>query len=642
MLQIAGFLRQADKLVRERNYSSALEQIAKARAKDPNNSYAEAYEQRVQLLLSAMTSKLQAHSVSDRLDSSTARTYSQHLENISNLAVHEVCRNTGLDQHQQTGDKQQYDLRLESPQTPVRNSKDASGTSGGTENQVLCSIRSGEKLLLDRRFDEALNVLVPAILLDPLNEAILDLEHRIHDAREEDHLARLRKQREKDGSGHLTRQQGGGERPIMDREEHSENNQSVPLNVSKQGETRQRVFQYLDKAEEFLDGDRFFDALAQVALAIVAVQYGEKAKEIDVETPIKNEGIRRQSERPQDNPISADRRAEDDAGRIFALVDKAREFANKREFDFALEELHEASLLIPSDGSMDQVSREIAGRFVEYYQLMRIDKERRVIDQFDMPVQQHERARRRRMPVFGEASAEEQSPDPDSREHSTVQVSQEARFNGFPHGLADDVLSQIREHLLRCLHHLNDMKLIEASVEAEIAALVESSRHDVGSLALAVASLARKAKAQIPLDTLSAQFDSVRQQTMDLIHSLWYEELLGGLDRCLELLPASDILLARRKEIERSFAEWKGTMNRPKEQTGSPTTLPKKNAIDPRKVRKRPFNQMGLAFSEGPEGDEQHGELGPSDSSGPMQGIQIERPAQRGSMASSGSAFHGN
>ncbi len=53
-------LKQADKLVREGNFSAALALIVKARAEDPANRYAEAYEERVRALMESRASVVEA------------------------------------------------------------------------------------------------------------------------------------------------------------------------------------------------------------------------------------------------------------------------------------------------------------------------------------------------------------------------------------------------------------------------------------------------------------------------------------------------------------------------------------------------------------------------------------------------------
>ena len=51
--EVAIFLKQADKLVREGSFAAALDEISKARARDPRNLYALAYEERVRSLVAS-------------------------------------------------------------------------------------------------------------------------------------------------------------------------------------------------------------------------------------------------------------------------------------------------------------------------------------------------------------------------------------------------------------------------------------------------------------------------------------------------------------------------------------------------------------------------------------------------------------
>ena len=61
--EVAIFLKQADKLVREGDYTTALEEIAKARGRDPRNLYALAYEERVRSLVAAQKKKNRSSAV---------------------------------------------------------------------------------------------------------------------------------------------------------------------------------------------------------------------------------------------------------------------------------------------------------------------------------------------------------------------------------------------------------------------------------------------------------------------------------------------------------------------------------------------------------------------------------------------------
>src|SRR5512141_303582 len=85
--EVAIFLKQADKLVREGNYTSALEEIAKARGRDPRNLYALAYEERVRSLVAAQKEKKPEADSTAPSQPEEPAPISATLEHISNLAI---------------------------------------------------------------------------------------------------------------------------------------------------------------------------------------------------------------------------------------------------------------------------------------------------------------------------------------------------------------------------------------------------------------------------------------------------------------------------------------------------------------------------------------------------------------------------
>ncbi|HEY6951661.1 MAG TPA: hypothetical protein VI758_04595, partial [Bacteroidota bacterium] len=244
LIQVAGFLKQADKLVRERDYASALEQIAKARAKDPLNSYAEAYEQRVRILLSALNEKRLPTPRSNSFVSPTPESFSRHFENLSKLTILDPQRISGLGHEGELLDKRQFgpehnlqrnddnqrdadcsgsepplqrtfefdskgraELAGEGESRELRKSgarpqsrsyvsshpEESSDSVEGTKlpGEIVQCLQRAKQLLGERRLDEAISALGPAKALDPLNGEVLKLEHEIHDALWKDYEIRM-------------------------------------------------------------------------------------------------------------------------------------------------------------------------------------------------------------------------------------------------------------------------------------------------------------------------------------------------------------------------------------------------------------------------------------------------------------------
>ena len=94
--EVAIFLKQADKLVREGHYTSALEEIAKARGRDPRNLYALAYEERVRSLVATQKEKKPDLGESEQTKPAEPQPMSATLEHISNLAIVEAQRSAAV------------------------------------------------------------------------------------------------------------------------------------------------------------------------------------------------------------------------------------------------------------------------------------------------------------------------------------------------------------------------------------------------------------------------------------------------------------------------------------------------------------------------------------------------------------------
>jgi hypothetical protein len=691
LLQVAAFLKQADKLVREHNYVSALEQIAKARGKDPSNSYAEAYEQRVKLLVNALNENKQARNSASSYDSPTPHSFSQHLESIANLAIQEANRAANLSLQQESLENAKSDLRIIPPDTPVQIRKDQRETPQTKEAQIRGYIHTAEDLLRERHLDEALNTLAPAILVDPLNGAILELERQIRDAQEEEILIRLRQFRGENDEVKKAREGNSFDiqkcivraTQLAERKEFSEALMEIgqgylldPFNVplamcekivlaalgneshhtesqpsasraftaSSDGgykDSKTKTLGYLDKAQAFLSEDRFAESLAQVALAMIAVQDDHKAEENrrELHTPVES-GHSNPSKLPGESESTA-RVIDEGTRQIFGLLDDAKRHASKAEYGSALEDLLQASYLIPSDGSLEYLNRAITEKFMEYYQLLQSGKTNAAIHHPRPSASEPAGDSEDHRPVeVGRSSAISQPGIMQSRQPSTLAIKRQPGIEDRSTDDDEDSIARTKEHLVRSLRHLNGMRLVEASVEGELASLVDSSRNDVGSYAMAVSSLARKTKAHTPLNALHDQYDTVRQQAIDLIHGLCYEEILDGIDHVLQILPANNTLLKRREEVEGAFEASKHSLVRPENTKGLIIESPRRNPVPVKRTKKHSLDQIGLSFS---------GDLeSVGDSEGPREDIDVPDPfavqksMRRGSARSANSPYIGN
>ena len=693
LLQVAAFLKQADKFVRDRNYASALDQISLARAKDPNNSYAEAYEQRVKLLVSALSENKQARNIPNGIDSSIPHSFAQHLESIANLAILKAHRTANLSLQQQTLEHQKSESRNDQVKASFETPLVEKETQRDKEAEVRACLRSAEELFRARRFDEALNTLAPAILIDPLNGAILELEHQIHSAQEEEIVNRVRQIQKSDQESKRVRETDGGmiqkliaqamqftERkefaeallvigqgylmdpfngPLANCEkkvlaalgkdmsiaESSSSFESVEISQggAAQSHKNEEILPYLDRALAYLSEDRIAECLTQVSLAITMIQHtSEPAVDRQEKQIPVDDAHQTFSEFKNGIGTTRGNRVGGDERRIFDLIDKAKRQVGNLEFESGLETLLQADCLIPSDGSLNDLELLIANKFMDYFRLMQASKRNTTIQGDPPSLLRSERQSPIPQTAHGTKSVDNRLSAVEQTRKLSPGAEIELEFENASSDSTEDRLIQMKKHLLRSLRHLESVRLVEASVEGELASLVDGSKKEIGEYAKAVSSLARKAKAHVPIDTLHDQFDAVRQQGKDLIHSLCYEEILDGIDLALQALPLNNTLLKRRGEVQSSFQQCKQAAKEPQTAKGVVSEASRKTLPAARRTKRHSLDQMGLTFSDEFDNGNELDILRLENDSDMGSQIPVRKSIRNGSSGSSSSSYLGN
>jgi hypothetical protein len=468
-----------------------------------------------------------------------------------------------------------------------------------------------------KEFSEALMVIGQGYLLDPYSVPLATCEKMV--------LAAL---------GNETRRPEW--QPTVNHEAATKENAGHP-------EKRPKTLHYLDKAQTFLSEDRFAESLFQVVLAMIATRDEENSElnEHELRHP-KTDVHRESSELPKEHEPTGNQ-DDEDLHQILNLIDKAKRHAGKEEYDSALEQLLQASFLIPANGSLEHLDREIARKFMEYYQLMQPGRSDRPIQHRPPSDLEIARKSESRISQIGTTiSLDSHSGEMGRGKNFSQGVVSQIVFED---PLADtplDRITQTTEHLLRSLRHLDNMRLVEASVEGELASLVDNSRKDVSSYAETVSSLARMAKAQIRLDTLNEQYDITRQQAKNLVHNLCYEKILNGIDQVLQIVPPNRSLLKHREEAEMSFAQSRRWSTDSLVNMGIGIESSKRKSTVVRKTKKHSFDQMGLTFSGDLDQVEDLDESRTSEDSDATNVQFVQKSMGRESAASSGSAYLGN
>jgi hypothetical protein len=228
------------------------------------------------------------------------------------------------------------------------------------------------------------------------------------------------------------------------------------------------------------------------------------------------------------------------------------------------------------------------------------------------------------------------------KQESSIRTDDLFEFENQSSDSPDDRIVRTRQHLIRSLRHLDSMRLVEASVEGEIATLVDDSRKDIAQYASTVSDLARKAKAHIPIEALNERFNAARHQVTDLVHRLCFEEIMNGIDQVLQVIPENNILLRRREEVDRSFEQFKQSLQ-PLQDSGSlsPQTA-SRNATIVNKSKKHPLEQIGLTFASGFETGNEIDASRSDENADVTDAIPAQKSVRKRTSISSTSHYHGN
>ena len=349
--EVAIFLKQADKLVREGDFTSALEEIAKARSRDPRNLYALAYEERVRSLVA--TQKEKKPKLSDGIPAQPAepQPMSATLEHISNLAIVEAQRSAAV------AAKQEQDQALRRQEEEDRK-KNEELRHQAIESKIGIFLERSMDYVGKGDFNRALDEIARAYLLDPANEKIHAAENHIRKTQEETRLRidqeRIQRQQAEDQKrqellkAQVARMQQ--EREEKRRREEEARNQAQ----------QQKISQYLNRAQEFLNSGRLDEALSELAFVVVVDPLNEEVLSLERK-------IRDAQEQEQAEQLEQYRRREEEQRKkreaiITAIqkhIENAERLSGEQKWSEALRVITRAYVLDPMNEALQACEKRI-------------------------------------------------------------------------------------------------------------------------------------------------------------------------------------------------------------------------------------------------------------------------------------------
>ncbi len=636
LLKIAGLLRNADKLMREGRFLQASEFISKALSIDSSNGYTKAYAERLQILVDSASTRQSKFSSNAAASNFSPRSFSRFLENNVHGAEDTNAGRSISDRRENEFDSMLGRTFLNDVSNAIR--------LDDSRLLVRRSITVAEAMLREGRFDEAMNSLAAAIIVDPLNAEVVTLQRLIRKdsleqkwdgvrsggnetatrdtdsggAREAVHHRISRAMRLADAGdfyaalaelGHsylinpLSEDVAACERLIHNAMRLKNGDDDISTfpgsSEMKHTKTKQQLVAFLDKAQELLDHDRFGEALSYVVRAMKVAPNAEAAESGTVIAGFPPHDRSPEFIPPADRSTDRSSVSNEISMSVRSLLEKSEKLAAKGDVDQAANVLLNAAAMIPADGSLIELDRLVARKFMEYSSMLRLTAVR----------SQSEGAfkNRERQGGFVESApviprTVEKSKYSDTRTVSPYRPPLNPMFDdgkGSDTSFVDRLsrLGGIQDSVLQTLNHLNGESLKEASASANAASLLDPSRSDVRTLAENVSSLAQKVGNRVVLaSSLMGSFESVRQQCKTILYRLYYEQLIAALDRGLEVMPDNDVLLKRKADVAEALEQCNLATEGLEKRNDKFEEMPAKMPAAVAKTKKRPLDQMSLSF----------------------------------------------
>lgn len=336
--QVAPLLREADVLVKAKQFPAALEEIRKARLIDPKNLYALAYEDRVRAIQS-------------QAERGELQPLSPILEHVLNLALVEAERTAEV----VTKQEEQLEARMREESERQRAEE---GRRAAIEEKISGLIARAEEYCTKKDFHRALDEVARAYLLDPSNPRITSLEERIRTAQEEElrlqeSLQAQREREREDRKRELIQERM--DQLKRDREE-KERKEHEARQVAQQAKIRQ----YISRSKELMEKGDLDAALSELVFAIVIAPLDEEI--LTLERQIKERQEKAELERMEEYKKRQEERQqklkdlEESLQKQIAVAD---DLARNNRFAEALRVITRAMALDPMNAALQECEQRI-------------------------------------------------------------------------------------------------------------------------------------------------------------------------------------------------------------------------------------------------------------------------------------------
>jgi hypothetical protein len=180
----AALLKQADRLVKEGNIREALLAVESARSVDPLNPYLDAYTARLKSVVNSQSQSEEDERQQEQntIQSHIAKAQQLCLEALYDKALEELSAAFLIDPSSQDL------IRMKNEIKQAQESK-KDGSQNSVDHEIVARIKSAEDMLGKGQFDDAIQQLTQAFILNPVSDVLLNFEAK--------HLRTIRRHQER-------------------------------------------------------------------------------------------------------------------------------------------------------------------------------------------------------------------------------------------------------------------------------------------------------------------------------------------------------------------------------------------------------------------------------------------------------------
>ncbi len=365
LTEVIAFLKNADKFIRQGDIQSALDEILRARERNPTIMYARAYEEYVRSVLMKQTDETDAGS-----KEMVIQQLMPTLEKILDLAIKEVKRSAV------SAYKQKEVFALQRKQEEEQKF-DEQMRIRGIAKRISDYLQRARTLQQQSDFHNALNEVARAFMLDPTDERIIQVEEEIkasQDAfnKQQESLNRVKQMEEGKRKEKLFLQWEEQRREQKLREEQQREE------AHKQARM-QKIREYLQIARGLFADGRIEETLSQLAFVMVLDPLNEEVLSL-------NWKIREaQAKKQEENIAQRKQQVEEEKKKAEIVRQTVKKNLEKAEEYLALNKFTEALRVITQAYFIDPTSEEVLAcekRIIAAEdEMLRVQEERRRLEE---------------------------------------------------------------------------------------------------------------------------------------------------------------------------------------------------------------------------------------------------------------------